>query len=115
MHRFFVQLCSMKWVYYVMTFLVLSLSCTPCSAGEREDVAQNASSKTRQESKQDDDKHVHNPFCVCACANCVGFCSPQFTYFEFSQPTFIVSVSCSSYSESFVSELAYQIWQPPKI
>ncbi len=104
----------MKLLSFLLAFCFLSLAVIPCSD---KDNCENTPMKTIshvQSTPNQDTQHedgLCSPLCMCHCCGGVTIIYEQPFDFAVNYP----SVKNSIYSESSISEIAYPIWQPPKI
>ncbi|MBS0424080.1 MAG: hypothetical protein JSR71_06575 [Proteobacteria bacterium] len=102
----------MKLFAFIMAVMVLILSDMPCK-----DNAATAKGKTvviKNSSGQNHKDHSDacSPFCQCAC--CAGF-SINHNIASISNIVIYNSPSYSSFLPSQTIEIAYPVWQPPKL
>lgn len=104
----------MKFFALIFSFYFLALPVMPCS--DQDDckypsVEQSAFSTT-DHSDHDQDTENCSPFCMCAC--CGHSCTVQYfqTALNLIPPTGSQKITHHS---TFVSEVSFSIWQPPKI
>ena len=106
----------MKILVFILSFIMLGLSCLPCSDKN----AFLASSQTSVENTistnqhhQNDHQDLCNPFCSCSCCG-VTQVNPKVSSFEFE-----IVKPASSYTDSYLSAstitIALPIWQPPQL
>lgn len=106
---------TMKYLTFIMAFLILGLSCLPCAdnaytmnAGKaKSEMIKKAS--TENETDHNDDC---SPFCNCTC--CAGF-SINHSIASISSIVVFSSNRFSSYLPANISEVSFPVWQPPKI
>lgn len=102
--------CAMRLLTYILTMLVLTLSCLPCADGAvvNPDV-ENASLVSHPASDHHED--ACSPFCICTC--CASFSYVYHTVFYLAKP-----VSSPHYSFFYVRslhEISLPVWQPPQL
>ena len=104
----------MKLFAFIMAFLVLGLSCLPCT----DDVlALNAGkTKTKIINQHSHDKQDHNdacsPFCQCAC--CPGF-SVNHSFSSVNVPDIVCCKNFASYLPENIIEVSLPVWEPPRM
>lgn|GEM_PF-166240 len=113
---FFSYICAMiRILTLLFSVYFLSLSCIPCS--DKDDCKY---PKSDQSTLATTDHNSHNnntencsPFCMCAC--CGQSCNFEHlqTDLGFNFPTVLQKTTV--YKSSFVSDVSFSIWQPPKI
>jgi len=99
----------------IFSFYLLALAVLPCS--DKEDCkymgSEQTTFSTTDHSDHEQDTEHCSPFCMCAC--CGQTCG--FIYYQtdlgLNFPT--TSQKIVVYQSSFVSEVSFSIWQPPKI
>lgn len=105
----------MKLFAFIISFYMLGLSCLPC--GDRSECNMQAPT-TVISSTTDHESHKHNtehctPFCTCSCcASSVSSHPVAEIQVAYSIP---VSNNYPLQRSSYYPEMAYAIWQPPKI
>jgi len=105
----------MKIFKLILSLYVLLLSCFPCGDGldcNGKDELEIAASSGHKD-------HTHEtesctPFCTCSC--CAASTVFQYAAASVSMPKAVfASVHFKGYTDIFLSELPFSIWQPPKI
>ncbi len=99
----------MKFLAFIMAFLVLTLSVMPC-ADTNEGKAKNELSKSGHQQK-DAQQEDCSPFCTCTC--CAGFSINHFIAALSSIPAYEPNLTTSFLSLQTM-EVALPIWQPPQ-
>ncbi len=101
----------MKFYTFIMAFIVLVLSCTPCA----DTGAAQAATKTEVNKSHTPEKN-HNdactPFCHCAC--CAGFSINHFIA-KISSPHIIQRPEYSIDVLSSVFTISLPVWEPPQL
>ncbi|MGO4292020.1 DUF6660 family protein [Chitinophaga sp. RAB17] len=100
----------MRLISYILTLLVLVLSCIPCSdkATTRVAVIQYTAPEGAQHASID----ACSPFCICACCATNPVLSEHIVY-SLYRPD--LSVTHPVFCCSFVQELPFAVWQPPQL
>ncbi len=93
---------------------MLGLSCLPCGDGAECSIKAPAQISSASNHEKHNHKAEHcTPFCTCSC------CASTVTYQPGTEITLAVPESASRkysiYHSSFCPEIAFAIWQPPKI
>lgn len=110
----FLYLQPMKFLFFIMGFFLLYLSCLPCGDSKECNV------KTPVEISATDNHQQHNhpaeictPFCICSCCAASAF----YSTFSKAQVNKIVfqSQKYPLYNVAFNTEAHYSIFQPPKL
>lgn len=103
----------MKLFAYIMSFLILAMSCMPCmdaSASIDNETKTVVSAASHQSFPKDSDNC--SPFCICKC--CSGFVvitlSTQISYLK---PLLIQKKPL--YLSEKISSISLPIWQPPQL
>jgi hypothetical protein len=99
----------MKWLSYIVSIYVFCLLAFPC----QDDCILSASTETEHSTSHDDkDCNSCSPFCFCNCChvNTIVTFNAVLTNAVII-PTFFEII----YKESFIKEIIFSIWQPPKI
>ena len=123
-HLFFISvfttnstyLWAMKIVSFIFSLYLLTLSFMPCTDGEDckdETQSQTSTFATTDHSNHDNDTENCSPFCVCAC--CGQNITTLFYPVDFLSFKPVSKQVFSVYTSAFVSEVYFNIWQPPKI
>ena len=104
----------MKFLFFIMGFLLLYLSCLPC--GDSRECNVNAQVKISATDNHQEHKHTSEsctPFCTCSCCAASAF----FSTFSKAQATKVIfqSEKYPLYNVTFNTETHYSIFQPPKI
>jgi hypothetical protein len=105
----------MKWFNYILSLYLLVLSCIPC-ADEKPVHSFSASSFINAQTESEHPVHTDDacsPLCICTC--CSGFTIQ--TNALTSIQTFPVAFQnkLPFYKQAHCQDLAYSIWQPPKL
>ena len=106
----------MKFFAFIFSFYILALSCMPCTDKDdcKYEVQTNVSKfATTNHSQHDNDTENCSPFCVCAC--CGQNVTTIFYPVDFAYFTPVATKTFPVYTASFVLEVYFNIWQPPKI
>ena len=105
----------MKWLYFILSFYIISLSVLPC-ADELSYIYKSVSSVTNNSSSHENGckDDVCSPFCTCAC------CGISIHYFtsvsNISAPKICLQDKLETLcSEHIPSGFSGSIWQPPKL
>lgn len=106
----------MKVFAFIISFIVLGLSCLPCSDVKdfiTNEVNQQAA--TTQTTSDTEDLHLDlcNPFCSCACCG-VTPSNHRSVFVSLDPPKHIASY-VDSYSSCSVRAMSFPIWQPPQL
>ena len=107
----------MRLTAFLLSILVLLLSCLPCADAVACGSAQGESfahftSSNQQHTPHSDD--CCSPFCQCAC--CASLAMPQQAAFDFPEAIAIHSdVTFASYLPEPVREMVRPVWQPPRL
>jgi len=104
----------MKFLTFIMAFLVLTLSCLPCAdcdAVMKDNKAKTALTKTSG-AKHNDHEDSCSPFCHCTCCSThlVVQNIPFFSFNRFSSFTHFQSLI-----EDNLLERSNPVWQPPQL
>ncbi len=111
-YNFTFYLCPMKLLTFLLAIYVLTLSTVPCYM---EDKCLNETHQTEQSQNQTDEQGCSDccsPFV--SCGTCCGF---TFTFTTFTLQPNIISYEkkFTFYKQTFNSQFAPSIWQPPKL
>jgi hypothetical protein len=104
----------MKFVAFIMAFLVLVLPVLPCAdEGFASDADKAQIEIVKQHSQPEEQEHNDNcsPFCHCTC--CAGFSINHF-FEASSSPVFFDNKSYTSYLPENIIKVSHSIWQPPR-
>jgi hypothetical protein len=101
----------MRFITFILAFLVLSLSCIPCADG----VAAGMQGGT--EIAQTGHQHPQHtdycsPLCICACCGTVSFITVHATV---ECPVIPVPRNYVVFETSSVQDLPLPVWQPPQL
>ena len=105
---------TMKFLFSLLGFLMLYVSCLPCSDATGYDAKAEvkiSSSSTNQEHKHPNESCT--PFCTCSCCAASVFYSPV-SKMQGKKIIFQLE-KYSPQNITFNSEDHYSIWQPPKL
>lgn len=106
----------MKILAFILSFIILGISCLPCSDknapsfSSQLDIEKPVSIK---QLSQNDHEELCNPFCSCSCCGATQM-NPKITSLEFEivKP---VSSYADSYLSAFTVTIALPVWQPPQL
>ena len=101
----------MKLLVYIFSIYIFSLLAFPC-----QDNCDHSSSdkmeKSTSHNHEDHDCHTCSPFCVCNCCHVNTIVTfNAIINSAVTLPTFFYVF----YKESFIKDIIFSIWQPPKI
>ena len=109
-----VFLQAMKFLFFLLSFFMIYLSCMPC--GDSEDC--NVKAPTEISSTDNHQQHNHEaetctPFCTCSCCPASAF----YSALSKAQATKVVfqSEKYPLYNIAFNTEVFCKIWQPPQL
>ncbi len=99
----------MKWLSYIVSIYIFSLLIFPC----QDDCIFSATTETEHSTNHDDqDCHSCSPFCVCNCCHV----NTIITLSAIIKTTVTIPTLFNViYKESFIKDIIFSIWQPPKI
>ncbi|RFS26948.1 hypothetical protein DVR12_03960 [Chitinophaga silvatica] len=102
----------MRFFIYILSFLILSLSCIPCADSlmdlpKGENIAAQQAGTTNSHHKDE-----CSPLCICACCGNVSFVS---LYSSVNTPAVRLIALHYSYNTAAVQEIPLPIWQPPQL
>ncbi|MBK8847521.1 MAG: hypothetical protein IPO27_13660 [Bacteroidetes bacterium] len=101
----------MKFITFILALYVLTLSTVPCYV-EDKCLNQDTSNRTNRNNDEQGCSDCCSPFV--SCGTCCGF-TFHFTAFSL-QATFLSTEKVfSNYKQTFHSQFAPSIWQPPKL
>lgn len=103
----------MKYLFFIMGFLLLYLSCLPC--GDSRECNVNAQVKFSATDNHQEHKHTSEtctPFCTCSCCAASAF-NGSFSKIQISKIVF-QSEKYPLYDIAFNTAAYYSIFQPPK-
>ncbi|MRG45755.1 hypothetical protein GFS24_11560 [Chitinophaga sp. SYP-B3965] len=99
----------MRMLTYILTILVLTLSCLPCADA---DVAHNdMESMSMTHPAQDQHPDACSPFCICTC--CASYSFIYYTATNLTVP--VSSPNYSFFDVHTLHEISLPIWQPPQL
>lgn len=106
----------MRLFVSILSFVMLGLSCLPCS--DMKLFAKNHASLSLENVKSHTDnqnicKDLCNPFCSCACCGTTQV-NQKASAFDLQVPKELPSYSIM-YSEPYLVSIAIPIWQPPQL
>src|SRR5690349_4783185 len=99
----------MKLLVFIMSLLVLGLSCLPCSY---ETMLEHKITKHDREDADHNHDDSCSPFCHCTC--CAGFSVNHFTA-TVSECALSNSKFFTDYLPDNIIEVSLPIWQPPQL
>ncbi|MCC6688062.1 MAG: hypothetical protein IT268_03305 [Saprospiraceae bacterium] len=106
----------MKIFAFLFSFYILALSVVPCTdqagCGFQTEQTDNHSKEEGHHHDSESKDHC-TPFCVCTC--CSQAFNHNFYKSAITERKEGVTHECPAYTSSFISEIFFQIWQPPKI
>lgn len=104
----------MKFLSFIMAFLVLTLSIMPCADNNSlvsEGKVKSELSKSPQQHSDTEQDHC-SPFCTCSC--CSSFSINHF-FAVVTVTSNYESNTTSSFLPSDLTGIAFPIWQPPQL
>jgi len=104
----------MKISGFIMGIIVLALSCMPCADNVFAMAPEKFNTEITKAPCQNESGHADDcsPFCHCTC--CAGFSIIHIAV-SFAHEKVYDGISYNSYVLSGTVEIAYPIWQPPKL
>lgn len=104
-----------KWLAYILSFLIISTSCIPCTdeqtaIGESKQITSPTTSHSDQPTPSAD---FCSPLCFCNC--CYSASVPFIVRTDLSiMPRFLEAAKAKNPLQAFVQPF-FSIWQPPKV
>lgn len=105
----------MKVFAFIFSFIMLGLSCLPCSDGKlfaKKNTTHSVEIAKSQSDHQDTHQDLCNPFCTCACCGTTTECPKVFSIVE-TLPDH--RTYKDNYSSSSIGSVSLPIWQPPQL
>lgn len=114
LNKTIIYLHPMKFLAFIMAFLVLSLSFMPCADKESSTHEGKAKSELTKANNHHNDQqqNVCSPFCHCTC--CGGFSINHFIAAISNIPLYETNLIITFLSAEII-EVAFPIWQPPQL
>ncbi len=104
----------MKFLAFIMAFLVLALSVLPCADSSNAATDSKAKTVTAKSNQQKDNPQQDDcsPFCHCTC--CAGFSINHFIA-VINLRLLPISKTATAYFSAKTNNITLPIWQPPKL